>query len=387
MPNINELTLAKELIKFPSVTPVDAGAIKFLAKQLKKLGFDCKILEFKDKNKISKPIKNIYARLGKKSPNLCYAGHTDVVPPGNIKNWTVNPFKPTIKNNHLIGRGANDMKSSIACFVSAVEKFLKKNKKFNGSISFLITGDEEALAINGTKKVVDYLKKKKEKIDFCIVGEPTNPNKLGEMIKIGRRGSISGTITIFGSQGHVAYPHLSNNPINTLVKICKKLNEHKLDRGNKNFQPSNLEITSINVDNTATNVIPASARAQFNVRFNNFHTSNSVKKKINSIVKNVSKQNKCKFKIGFHVSGESFLTKPNKTIYMAKNIINKITKVTPVFSTTGGTSDARFIRKIAPCLEFGLVNKTMHKVDECVSLSDLKKLTKIYLNILEEYFK
>ena len=247
MPNINELTLAKELIKFPSVTPVDAGAIGFLAKQLKKLGFDCKILEFKDKNKISKPIKNIYARLGKKSPNLCYAGHTDVVPPGNIKNWTVNPFKPTIKNNHLIGRGANDMKSSIACFVSAVEKFLKKNKKFNGSISFLITGDEEALAINGTKKVVDYLKKKKEKIDFCIVGEPTNPNKLGEMIKIGRRGSISGTITISGSQGHVAYPHLSNNPINTLVKICKKLNEHKLDRGNKNFQPSNLEVTKFNI--------------------------------------------------------------------------------------------------------------------------------------------
>jgi succinyl-diaminopimelate desuccinylase len=387
MPNINELTLAKELIKFPSVTPVDAGAIGFLAKQLKKLGFDCKILEFKDKNKISKPIKNIYARLGKKGPNLCYAGHTDVVPPGNIKNWTVNPFKPTIKNNYLIGRGANDMKSSIACFVSAVEKFLKKSKKFNGSISFLITGDEEAFAINGTKKVVDYLKKKKEKIDFCIVGEPTNPNKLGEMIKIGRRGSISGTITIFGSQGHVAYPHLSNNPINTLVKICKKLNEHKLDRGNKNFQPSNLEITSINVENTATNVIPASAKAQFNVRFNNFHTSNSLKKKINSIVKNVSKQNKCKFKIDFHVSGESFLTKPNKTIYMAKNIIKKITRVTPIFSTTGGTSDARFIRKIAPCLEFGLVNKTMHKVDECVSLSDLKKLTKIYLNILEEYFK
>ena len=225
MPNINELTLAKELIKFPSVTPVDAGAIGFLAKQLRKLGFDCKILEFKDKNRVSKPIKNIYARLGKKRPNLCYAGHTDVVPPGNIKDWTVNPFKPTIKNNHLIGRGANDMKSSIACFVSAVEKFIKKRKKFNGSISFLITGDEEALAINGTKKVVDYLKRKKEKIDFCIVGEPTNPNRLGEMIKIGRRGSISGTIIITGSQGHVAYPHLSNNPINTLVKICKRLNE------------------------------------------------------------------------------------------------------------------------------------------------------------------
>ena len=351
------------------------------------MGFDCKILEFKDKNKKSKPIKNIYAKLGNKGPNLCYAGHTDVVPPGNIKDWTVNPFKPTIKKNHLIGRGANDMKSSIACFVSAVEKFLKKNKKFDGSISLLITGDEEGFAINGTKKVVDYLKKKKEKIDFCIVGEPTNPNKLGEMIKIGRRGSISGTIVIFGSQGHVAYPHLSNNPVNTLVKICKKLNEKRLDKGNKNFQPSNLEFTSINVDNKATNVIPATARAQFNIRFNNIHTSSSLKKKINLIVKNLSKKNKCKFKIDFHISGESFLTKPNKTIYMAKNIIKKITGITPVFSTTGGTSDARFIRKISPCLEFGLVNKTMHKIDECVSLKDLKNLTKIYQYILEDYFK
>ena len=385
MARITELNLAKELIKFPSITPKDAGAISFLSRKLKSLGFNCKILEFKDKK--SKPIKNLYARLGKKSPNLCYAGHTDVVPPGNLKDWTVNPFKPTIKKNHLIGRGANDMKSSIACFVSAVNKFLIKNKKFNGSISFLITGDEEGLAINGTKKVVDYLKKRKEKIDFCIVGEPTNPNKLGEMIKIGRRGSISGAIMISGSQGHVAYPHLSNNPINTLVKICKKLNEQKLDKGNKNFQPSNLEFTSINVDNKATNVIPAVAKAQFNIRFNNFHTSNSLKKKVNSVVKNLSKKNKCKFKIDFHVSGESFLTKPNKTIYMAKNIIKKITKITPVFSTTGGTSDARFIRKIAPCLEFGLVNKTMHKIDECVSLKDLKNLTKIYLNILEDYFR
>ncbi len=387
MPDIDELTLAKELIKFPSVTPKDAGAIGFLAKKLKKLGFHCKILEFKDKNKKSKPIKNIYARLGKKSPNLCYAGHTDVVPPGNIEDWTVNPFKPTIKNNHLIGRGANDMKSSIACFVSAVEKFLKKRKKFSGSISFLITGDEEGLAINGTKKVVDYLKKKNEKIDFCIVGEPTNPNKLGEMIKIGRRGSISGSIMIYGSQGHVAYPHLSNNPINTLVKICKKLNEKKLDKGNNNFQPSNLEFTSINVDNKATNVIPATVKAQFNIRFNNLHSSSSLKKKISSIVRNISRKNKCKFKIDYHVSGESFLTKPNKTIYMARNIIKKVTRITPVFSTTGGTSDARFIKKISPCLEFGLVNKTMHKIDECVSLKDLKNLTKIYQNILEDYFK
>ena len=384
MANINELKLAKDLIKFPSITPKDAGAINFLSKQLKTLGFNCKILEFKDKK--SKPIKNLYARFGKKNPNLCYAGHTDVVPPGNINDWTVDPFKPSIINNHLIGRGANDMKSSIACFVSAVNKFLKKGK-FNGSISFLITGDEEGLAINGTKKVVDYLKKKKEKIDFCIVGEPTNPNKLGEMIKIGRRGSLTGKIEVFGTQGHVAYPHLSNNPINTLVSICKKLKELKLDKGNKNFQPSNLEFTAINVDNKAHNVIPARAQAQFNVRYNNFHNATTLKKKISSVIKNVCKKNNCKFKIEFIANGDSFLTKPGKTIFMAKKIIKKITKITPRFSTTGGTSDARFIRKIAPCLEFGLVNKTMHKVDECVSLSDLEKLTKIYQNILEDYFK
>jgi succinyl-diaminopimelate desuccinylase len=385
MTNINELTLAKELIKFPSITPKDAGAIGYLNKKLKELGFNCNVLEFKDKK--SKPIKNLYARLGKKSPNLCYAGHTDVVPPGNIKDWTVNPFKPTVKKNHLIGRGANDMKSSIACFVSAVDKFLKKRRKFNGSISFLITGDEEGLAINGTKKVVDYLKKRKEKIDFCIVGEPTNPNKLGEMIKIGRRGSLSGKIEISGIQGHVAYPHLSNNPINTLVSICKKLKEKKLDQGNKNFQPSNLEFTSINVDNKAHNVIPARAKAQFNIRYNNNHNSKSLKKKIYGVVKNICKKKKCKFTIDFTMNGDSFITKPNKTIFMAKNIIKKVTKISPKFSTTGGTSDARFIKKIAPCLEFGLVNKTMHKVDECVSLTDLKKLTKIYQNILEDYFR
>ena len=385
MSKYNELTIAKKLIKFPSITPMDAGAIGYLSKQLRQLGFTCKILEFKDKK--SKPIKNLYARLGTKSPNLCYAGHTDVVPPGNLKDWTVSPFRPIIKNNYLIGRGANDMKSSIACFISAVDKFLKKRVKFRGSISFLITGDEEGLAINGTKKVVDYLKKKKEKIDFCIVGEPTNPKKLGEMIKIGRRGSLSGLIKISGVQGHVAYPHLVNNPINTLLDICKKLKEKKLDNGNKSFQTSNLEFTSINVDNEVTNVIPGSAKAQFNIRFNNLHTSRSLKKKISLLVKKMSKKNKCKFKIDFHVSGESFLTEPNETIYMVKKIIKKITRLTPRFSTTGGTSDARFIRKISPCLEFGLVNKTMHKIDECVSLKDLKNLTKIYQNILEDYFR
>ncbi len=382
---INELQLSKDLIRFPSVTPKDLGAISFLSKKLKKLGFNCKIFEFKGRG--SKPVKNLYARIGKKGPNLCYAGHTDVVPPGNLKDWTVNPFKPIVRKNYLIGRGANDMKSSIACFVAAVSQFLQIKRKFNGSISLLITGDEEGYAINGTKKVVDYLKKKREKINFCIVGEPTNPNKLGEMIKIGRRGSLSGKIEISGTQGHIAYPHLSNNPINTLVSVCKKLKEKKLDKGNKNFQPSNLEFTSINVDNKAHNVIPARVRAQFNIRYNNLHTASSLKKKINFIVKKISNKNKCKFKIDFIENGDAFLTKPGKTIFMARKIIKKITRKNPKFSTTGGTSDARFIKNISPCLEFGLVNKTMHKVDECVSLSDLKKLTKIYNHILVEYFK
>ena len=385
MPNINELKLAKDLIKFPSITPNDAGTINFLSKQLRSLGFTCKILEFKDKK--SKPVKNLYARYGTQQPNLCYAGHTDVVPPGKLSDWTSNPFRPVVKKNHLIGRGANDMKSSIACFVSAVDKFLKSKHGFHGSISLLITGDEEGLAINGTKKVVEYLKKKKEKINFCIVGEPTNPTKLGQMIKIGRRGSLTGKIEISGIQGHVAYPHLSNNPINTLINICKKLKEKKLDSGNKNFQPSNLEFTRIHVDNKAHNVIPARAKAQFNIRYNNLHTSKSLKKKINIIIKNLCKKNKCRFEVEYIANGDSFLTKPEKTIYMAKKIIKKVTKINPKFSTTGGTSDARFIRKISPCLEFGLVNKTMHKIDECVSISDLKKLKSIYYNILEEYFK
>ena len=385
MASINELQLAKELIKFPTITPIDAGIMKFLEKKLKTLGFKTKILEFKEKN--SKPVKNLYARLGNKGPNFCYAGHLDVVPPGNLKDWTVNPFKPSIKKGYLIGRGANDMKSSIAAFVSAVNNFVKNKRKFNGSISLLITGDEEGVAINGTKKVVDYLRKKKEKIDFCLVGEPTNPNKLGEMVKIGRRGSMTGRLTIIGVQGHVAYPQRANNPSTALVKILKELKEIKFDNGTKDFQPTNLEITKINIDNFADNVIPGLANAKFNIRFNNKHTSSSIKKKIDRIIKKISNKNKSKYKIDYSVSGEAFLTKPNKTTFMIRDIIKKITKIKPQLSTTGGTSDARFIRKIAPCLEFGLVGKTMHKVDEAVSLSDLKKLTLIYSNILQNYFK
>ena len=385
MTSINELQLAKELISFPTVTPVDAGIMKFLEKKLKTLGFKTKILEFKEKN--SKPVKNLYARLGNKGPNFCYAGHLDVVPPGNLKDWTVNPFRPSVKKGHLIGRGANDMKSSIAAFVSAVSNHIKNNEEFKGSISFLITGDEEGVAINGTKKVVEYLRKKKEKIDFCLVGEPTNPNKLGEMIKIGRRGSMTGRLSIMGIQGHVAYPQRANNPSTALVQILKEIKAIKFDKGTKDFQPTNLEITKINIDNSAENVIPGLANAAFNIRFNNKHSSTSIKKKINKIIKQISNKNKSKYKIDYRVSGEAFLSKPNSTTFMIRDVIKKITKINTKLSTTGGTSDARFIRKIAPCLEFGLVGKTMHKVDEAVSLSDLKKLTLIYTNILKNYFK
>jgi len=377
---LSELKLAKELIRKPSITPKDAGAINLLAKNLRSLGFNCKIIKFKN-------IKNLYAKLGKSSPNFCYAGHTDVVPPGKISSWRINPFKPKVINNKLIGRGASDMKASIACFVAAVSKFKSKNKKFKGAISLLITGDEEGIAINGTKRVIKYLKRKREKINFCLVGEPTNPNKLGEMIKIGRRGSMTGRLTVFGVQGHVAYPHAAKNPSNIIIKILKRIKDLKLDKGTKNFQPSNLEITKINIDNHADNVIPGIANAVFNIRFNDMHSASSLKRKLNKVFKSITKSNKCRFKIEYEVSGEAFLTKPNKTTYMIQNIIKKITGIKPKLSTSGGTSDARFIRNIAPCLEFGLVGKSMHKIDESVSVTDLKKLTKIYENILVSYFK
>ena len=382
---INEVFLARDLVRCKSVTPKDDGAINIVAKNLKKLGFKCQFMEFKEKG--TPQIRNLYAKIGKASPNFCFAGHTDVVPVGDLKSWTVNPFGGVIKNQKLIGRGVSDMKGSIACFIAAVSEFLKRNKKINGSISLLITGDEETVAINGTKKVIEKLIQKKEKINFCIVGEPTNENKLGEMIKIGRRGSITGHLTIIGIQGHVAYPHSSNNPSTIIVEVLNKIKKLKLDKGNKDFEASNLEITKINIDNTADNVIPAEANASFNVRFNNLHTSSSIKKKLNKIFSSTSKKFKANYKIRYHVSGESFLTKPNKTVYMIKNVIKKNTKINPVLSTTGGTSDARFIKKISPCVEFGLIAKTIHQVDEMARLADLKKLKNIYRDILFNYFK
>ena len=382
---ISEVSLAKDLVKCQSVTPKDDGAINVVAKNLKKLGFKCQIMEFQEKG--TAKIKNLYAKIGNSSPNFCFAGHTDVVPVGDLKSWTVNPFGGVIKNQKLMGRGVSDMKGSIACFISAVSEFLKKNKKLKGSISFLITGDEETIAINGTQKVIEKLIQKKEKIDFCIVGEPTNENKLGDMIKIGRRGSITGHLTILGTQGHVAYSYTYNNPSTIIVEILNNIKKLKLDSGNKDFQPSNLEVTKITIDNTADNVVPAEAKASFNIRFNNLHTSSSLKKKLNKIFSSITKKSKANYKIKYNVSGESFLTKPSKTVYMIKNVIKKSTKINPVLSTTGGTSDARFIKKIAPCIEFGLISKTIHQVDEMAKVADLKKLKNIYLDILVNYFK
>ncbi len=382
---ISEVSLARDLVKCQSVTPKDDGAINVVAKNLKKLGFKCQIMEFQEKG--TAKIKNLYAKIGKSSPNFCFAGHTDVVPVGDLKSWTVNPFGGVIKNQKLIGRGVSDMKGSIACFIAAVSEFLKKNKKLKGSISFLITGDEETIAINGTQKVIKKLIQKKEKIDFCIVGEPTNENRLGDMIKIGRRGSITGHLTILGTQGHVAYSYTYNNPSTIIVEVLNNIKKLKLDSGNKDFEPSNLEVTKININNTADNVVPAEAKASFNIRFNNLHTSSSLKKKLNKVVSSITKKFKASYKIKYHVSGESFLTKPSKTVYMIKNVIKKSTKINPVLSTTGGTSDARFIKKISPCIEFGLIAKTIHQVDEMARVADLKKLKNIYLDILVNYFK
>lgn len=381
---IDEVRFTQELIKKPSVTPKDVGAMNVVAKHLKKLGFKCKIMSFQEKG--TEKIINLYAKYGRQSPNLCFAGHTDVVPPGDISLWSTKPFGAKIKKGYLYGRGVSDMKGGIGCFIAAVSQFLKENKKFKGSISFLITGDEEGIAVNGTKKVVEYLKKKKEKIDFCIVGEPSNRNKLGQMMKVGRRGSITTHLTVIGRQGHVAYPLEASNPATPIVKILNELKSKPLDKGNKNFQPSNLEITKINIDNSADNVIPARASATFNIRYNTLHTFNSLKKNISKIIKKYEKKYKFKSQIQFQGTGTAFLTKPNAMVKKIQSIIGKETKQKTALSTIGGTSDARFIKDIAPCVEFGLVGNTMHQVDERTSVKDMKKLKSIYLKIIKSFF-
>ena len=380
MKTYNEIKLAQELIRFKTLYTRDEGITKFLSKILSAIGFKCTII--KSKGTGPKPALNLYARFGKSKPHINFLGHTDVVT--NLNNWKISPFKAVIKNGYLNGRGSQDMKGGIACWISAVSNFIK-NKKFKGSISIIISADEETTGY-GCPAVMKYLKRIGEKIDFSLVGEPSSNRSVGDEIRIGRRGSMNGIITIYGKSGHSAFHGSYINPCTALAKIITKLKSAPLDNGTEFMPPSNLEFTKINVDNLSENVVPQSANAKFNVRFNSKYKSSSLKKKLNKIINNLAKKEKCKTKIEYRVSGEAFYTQPNKEIHMIKKVVKKITGNSPKLNCRGGTSDSRFLGTI-PRLELGLRNNTIHMVDEKTSISDLKKLTKIYSNILENYFR
>ena len=375
----NDIKLAQELIRFPTVKTEDRGIMRFLSKKLGDIGFKCKII--KSKGTGPKPALNLYARFGRTKPHINFLGHTDVV--ANLNNWKIPPFKAIIKKGYLNGRGSQDMKGGIACWISAMSDFIKNNR-FKGSISIIITADEETTGY-GCPAVMKYLKKKGEKIDFTVVGEPSSNNSIGDEIRIGRRGSMNGIINVYGKSGHSAFYGSYINPCTVLAKIISKLKSSSLDNGTKFMPKSNLEFTKINVDNLSENVVPHTASAKFNVRFNSKHNSSSLKKKLNKMINAVAKKGKCRAKIDYRVSGEAFYTKPNKEIYMVKKIVKKVTGKNAKLNCRGGTSDSRFLGSI-PRLELGLRNSTIHMVDERTSITDLKKLTKIYYNILENYF-
>jgi succinyl-diaminopimelate desuccinylase len=380
--NINALDLSRSLIKCSSVTPEDGGTQKILSKALENLGFSCHTKIFSDRN--TPDVTNLYARLGTSPPNFCFAGHTDVVPVGDEESWTKDPFGAEVVDGLLYGRGASDMKAAIACFIEAASRFIKTyGPDFGGSISLLITGDEEGPAINGTRKLLEWAKSEGEVIDACIVGEPTNPTNLGEMIKIGRRGSLNAQLTVFGVQGHTAYPHLAKNPIHTLIDMLNALINLHLDDGSEHFQASTLQVSTIDVGNSATNVIPAKAKTVFNIRYNGLHNSTTLDKILRDALDPIDEN----YKLDIHVSGESFLTPPGDLSNIISKAIKSVTGKTPELSTTGGTSDARFIKNYCPVAEFGLVGQTMHKSDECVAIKDLESLTEIYLAVLEQFFK
>ena len=378
---INAVDLTSKLIRCESITPNSAGAIELLISYLEPLGFKCKKINFGEG--IEK-VENLYARFGTKGPNICFAGHVDVVPTGDIKKWSMDPFGGEIKQGKIWGRGAADMKSGIAAFLSSVSNFLSKEKDFEkiGSISFLITSDEEGKAINGTKKVVEWLEEKEEKITACIVGEPTNVSEMGDTIKVGRRGSFTGFLKVKGVQGHVGYPHLADNPINSLIKMLEPFVKIYLDEGTENFQPSSVMITSVDVNNNASNVIPGEVSATFNIRFNNLHTINSLK----AMLKNQFNKITQNYEFDYYCNAEPFLTSDEFLKTTIEKAIKSVVKINPKQSTSGGTSDARFISKICPVIEFGLVGKTMHKIDENVDVDDITKLVSIYSFFLSNYF-
>jgi succinyl-diaminopimelate desuccinylase len=373
--------LAQRLIRAPSVTPADAGAIPLLKSVLEPMGFVCDTVEFAEPDTAS--VLNLYARWGRAGRNFCFAGHTDVVPPGKPEAWSLDPFSGTVKDEKLYGRGAVDMKGAIACFVAACAGFLAaRGPSFAGSISFLITGDEEAAAINGTRKLLDWIAARGERLDACIVGEPTSATALGDMIKIGRRGSLNGYLTVHGVQGHTAYPHLADNAAHRMVAMLDALTRATLDRGSDHFPASTLAVSTIDIANPTSNIIPDTARAVFNVRFNDRWRSATVESWLRQTLDGIGGR----YELAIKVSGESFLVPPGEVSSILATAIGRVTGRTPELSTTGGTSDARFIHRACPLAEFGLVGLTAHKVDECVDLADLAALTAIYRTALELYF-
>jgi succinyl-diaminopimelate desuccinylase len=379
------LALAQALIRCPSVTPEEGGALSFLADRLARAGFSVERPVFSEAD--TPDIENLYARIGTAGPVLVLAGHTDVVPPGEGATWTHGPFSGAVADGFLYGRGAVDMKGGIACMLAATLAFLdQRGPDFGGSIAFLVTGDEEGPAVNGTVKLLDWAKGRGERFDHCLLGEPTNPETLGEMIKIGRRGSLTGRITVHGRQGHVAYPHRAENPIPGLLRLASALIADPLDGGTAHFDASNLEFTTIDVGNPATNVIPASAKAVFNVRFNDDWTAETLGAEIRRRLE-AAAGNAVRFSLDLQPSNApAFLTQPDAFVDLVADAIEAETGRRPALSTTGGTSDARFIKDACPVIEFGLVGRTMHEIDERVALADLERLTAIYGRVLDAYF-
>jgi succinyl-diaminopimelate desuccinylase len=380
------VAIAQGLIRCESVTPADAGALEALTDALRPARFAIERLTFKDEG--SAPIDNLFARIGDGPPHLCFAGHTDVVPPGDAKLWTHPPFAAEIADGRLYGRGASDMKGAIACFAAAAVDYAKaRGREIDGSISLLITGDEEGPAINGTRKVLAWMKENGERPDHCLVGEPTCAKRLGEAIKIGRRGSLNGRLTVRGVQGHVAYPHLASNPVKGLVRILARLYDAPLDYGSAHFSPSNLEVTSIDVGNPTVNVIPAAAEARLNIRFNDRHSPASLEAFLREQAALALSGTQLAFMLDFEPPSHSFLTEPGPLDALLSEAVHEITGLTPSLETGGGTSDARYIKDYCPVIEFGLLTETIHKADENVALADLEQLTAIYRRFIELYFE
>jgi len=378
-PLTDPVALAQTLIRCRSITPDDDGAIGVVADALSSLGFACHRLTFAEKG--TAPVDNLYARLGEGAPNLGFAGHTDVVPPGDPAAWRVDPFGAEVIDGMLYGRGAADMKGGIACFIAAVAQVLEERSP-SGSISLLITGDEEGPAINGMPKLLAWLAEEGEILDACILGEPTNPARIGEMIKIGRRGSLTGHLRVKGIQGHTAYHERADNPIPKLLALLEQLIAEPLDGGNDRFEPSHLEITSVDVDNPVSNVIPGEARATFNVRFNDQHTARSLE----ALLRGRLDATKRPYELSITSACEAFHTLPGPLTELMESVVERELGFVPELSTSGGTSDARFIKEACPVVEFGLVGATIHQVDERVAVDDLHALTKVYRALLEQYF-